>query len=408
MKKRIITLLVLLFVISIPMWAAGISSTDIVKYQGRIFDLVYLKFSNLLNLSFKTLKNNIIPSLLLALITLELMWVAIQAILQKTMSLSEILIKFFLVCLVVVITQNLDLIVKGLMRIFTQIAKASGSSADLYEGSALFSGEYTLFSPSNVINSTTSMLSPLQTAEQRIFEYINELQPSLFNIAGFLSAIIPAYIGIFTCWVVEMILLVMISFVNINVTMWLIEFQFLLVVCTICLPWQIFSPTKFVASGIWQALFGQAIKLFCIVFLVATCPKLFRDVSSETVNKLLEALNLSASSAEVTSISWTALGSLIVTTVALTLTYCYFLMKGPAIAKAIIVGQPTMETLGSHTVTRMGAQAMGVAGAGLGAAGGVFGHAIGSIIGSIGGFRRDSSKAEKDSGSNGSVNEAKW
>ncbi len=242
------------------------------------------------------------------------------------------------------------------------------------------------------------MIEPLNSAIEQLDSYLENLNTGL-NISKYFEIAFPALLAKGACWIVELILLVMVTFVNINVTMWMIEFNFLLVVCAICLPWQIFSPTKFVASGIWQALFGQAIKMFCVVLLVSIAPKLFRAATTSTVESLL----ISMQAAE--GFAYQALLSLIVTTIGLTLTYCYFLMKGPAIAKAIIVGQPTMETLGTHAVTKMGARAIGTAGALLSLPLSVLGHTIGGVFGSLLG-RKSSQNPQKNSDST-DVNEGK-
>ena len=61
------------------------------------------------------------------------------------------------------------------------------------------------------------------------------------------------------------------------------------------------------------------------------------------------------------------------------ITYCYLLIKAPSIALGLITGTPTMETVGSHFVTMMGAKSIGVAAAGIGAA-------VAAVTGSIGGI----------------------
>lgn len=354
--KRLVTIL-LLIVLGSSLFAASSSfSLATIEYQATIFDEVYSLFSRQLNMSFRSMRDNVVPSLLMALILLETMWVGTQAILQKNMSVPEIFTKIFLILLIVVITQNLDLIVKGLTQMFSKAAQVAGDSGNLYSNNLVIS-KYALFRPSEVTLSCKDMLTPLITVREMLSEYAQGLNFKLTQINNYVSLIVPIWIMQVMCWIVEIVLLVMISFVNVNVLMWCIEFSFLMVVASICLPWQIFSPTKFVASGIWQALFGQAIKLFCIVFMVSISPSLFRSSTSNTVVKIIEIIERT-SDIENGRIPTESILSVIVLTIVLVMAYCYFLMKGPAVAKAIIVGQPTMETLGSHMVTRMGSRTM--------------------------------------------------
>ena len=65
------------------------------------------------------------------------------------------------------------------------------------------------------------------------------------------------------------------------------------------------------------------------------------------------------------------------------ITYCYLLSKAPSIALGLLTGTPTMETVGSHFVTMMGAKSVGVAAAGIGAAVAAVTGGIGGIFGRI-------------------------
>lgn len=385
MRKRISAIIILSFFAVSFITAApesGVSgvvhsaTNTVLLYLGSVFDNLFVLFTRQLNLSFANLRDNIVPQLCFILILCEVSWLSIQAILRKSMAIPEVMMKLFLVVLVVVITQNLNWIVNGLMKLFTAMAKTAGDSANLYTGDAA------IFTPSIVIQSTGMMLSPLAEARESLTNFMDGIEFGFFkdNTYALFSLLIPALVAKGVLWLVEIMLLVMICFCNINVTMWLIEFQFLMVVCMICLPWHIFAPTRFIASGIWQALFGQAIKLFVIVFLVSIAPNLFQTVTATATNSLLNALLETQA-----GFSFAAVGGLAITVIGVCIAYCYFLLKGPAIAKAIIVGQPVMETLGSHTVAMMGARALGLVGAGFGAAAagasGLFGSAAGSLFG---------------------------
>ena len=326
MRKRISAIIILSFFAVSFLTAApesGVSgvvhsaTNTVLLYLGSVFDNLFVLFTRQLNLSFANLRDNIVPQLCFILILCEVSWLSIQAILRKSMAIPEVMMKFFLVVLVVVITQNLNWIVNGLMKLFTAMAKTAGDSANLYTGDAA------IFTPSIVIQSTGMMLSPLAEARESLTNFMDGIEFGFFkdNTYALFSLLIPALVAKGVLWLVEIMLLVMICFCNINVTMWLIEFQFLMVVCMICLPWHIFAPTRFIASGIWQALFGQAIKLFVIVFLVSIAPNLFQTVTATATNSLLNALLQTQA-----GFSFAAVGGLAITVIGVCIAYCYFLL----------------------------------------------------------------------------------
>ena len=253
MRKRISAIIILCF-FAAPFLAAapesGVSgvvhsaTNTVLLYLGSVFDNLFVLFTRQLNLSFANLRDNIVPQLCFILILCEVSWLSIQAILRKSMAIPEVMMKFFLVVLVVVITQNLNWIVNGLMKLFTAMAKTAGDSANLYTGDAA------IFTPSIVIQSTGMMLSPLAEARESLTNFMDGIEFGFFkdNTYALFSLLIPALFAKGVLWLVEIMLLVMICFCNINVTMWLIEFQFLMVVCMICLPWHLFAPTRLTAS----------------------------------------------------------------------------------------------------------------------------------------------------------------
>ena len=65
------------------------------------------------------------------------------------------------------------------------------------------------------------------------------------------------------------------------------------------------------------------------------------------------------------------------------ITYCYLLIKAPSIALGLITGTPTMETVGSHFVTMLGAKSVGAVAAGVGAVVAATAGSIGGIFGRI-------------------------
>ena len=380
MKRTVLLALMMLLFPSLLFAATdtGNVTNIVLTYMGASFNQVYELFDDQMNLSFKSVRDNIVPKLLAALILLELLWVCIQGILQKALSVPELLVKLFVTILVIVLTQNMNLVVQALSKMFSRMAMVAGDSGYV-DSFIIEAGGYALFKPSDITTSFRNIIEPLDFAKNALYGYAGSVGFKLLDIGAWFSLALPAYIMAFICTVVQIILFVVISFVSLSLTFWLIEFVFLLVVATVLLPWQVFTPTKFVSSGIWQALFGQAIKLFCIVFMVSIGPSLFERISALSISPMTRILESAAAAGD--SFPTAPVISVMVLSITLVISYCYFLMKGPALAKAIIVGQPVMETLGTHSVARMGGRALSAIWMGTKATtAGIIARTVGTII----------------------------
>ena len=332
---------------------------------GYLFDSLYMAFNLRFQDSFDNLIDDrgIVPLLLSFLLIFEVLWVAIRCILQQNMSLPEILMKFFLVIITILFINNLDWFVDGIKTLFSTAGYTAADATSRNDPSAYGVGY--IVTPSEISSSALTCFAPIESVIQAINNYILYLQSSasdggLFSditgpVIAFLQCI-PYYFFLICAYIVEIILLVVLSFALINISLWLIEFGLLLIIGTFCLPFQIFEPTKFLGKGVWPVLFGQGLKLFVIVYLVNLIPELLEP----TLSSFILAIDT-------------------VFSIITVITYCYLLIKAPSIALGLITGTPTMETVGSHFVTMMGAKSIGVAAAGIGAA-------VAAVTGSIGGI----------------------
>ena len=301
---------------------------------GYLFDSLYMAFNLRFQDSFDNLIDDrgIVPLLLSFLLVFEVLWVAIRCILQQNMSLPEILMKFFLVIITILFINNLDWFVDGIKTLFSTAGYTAADATSRNDPTAYGVGY--IITPSAISSSALTCFAPIESVIQAINNYILYLQSSasdggLFSgitgpVIAFLQCI-PYYFFLICAYIVEIILLVVLSFALINISLWLIEFGLLLIIGTFCLPFQIFEPTKFLGKGVWP-----------VVFSIITV-----------------------------------------------ITYCYLLIKAPSIALGLITGTPTMETVGSHFVTMMGAKSIGVAAAGMGAVVAAVTGGIGGIFGRI-------------------------
>ena len=327
---------------------------------GYLFDSLYMAFNLRFQDSFDNLIDDrgIVPLLLSFLLIFEVLWVAIRCILQQNMSLPEILMKFFLVIITILFINNLDWFVDGIKTLFSTAGYTAADATSRNDPSAYGVGY--IVTPSEISSSALTCFAPIESVIQAINNYILYLQSSagdggLFSgitgpVIAFLQCI-PYYFFLICAYIVEIILLVVLSFALINISL--------------C-----FEPTKFLGKGVWPVLFGQGLKLFVIVYLVNLIPELLEP----TLSSFILAIDTSG-----TSLPYGEIMTGLVFSIITVITYCYLLIKAPSIALGLITGTPTMETVGSHFVTMMGAKSIGVAAAGIGAA-------VAAVTGSIGGI----------------------
>ena len=325
---------------------------------GYLFDSLYMAFNLRFQDSFDNLIDDrgIVPLLLSFLLIFEVLWVAIRCILQQNMSLPEILMKFFLVIITILFINNLDWFVDGIKTLFSTAGYTAADATSRNDPSAYGVGY--IVTPSEISSSALTCFAPIESVIQAINNYILYLQSSagdggLFSgitgpVIAFLQCI-PYYFFLICAYIVEIILLVVLSFALINISLWLIEFGLLLIIGTFCLPFQIFEPTKFLGKGVWPVLFGQGLKLFVIVYLVNLIPELLEP----TLSSFILAIDTSG-----TSLPYGEIMTGLVFSIITVITYCYLLIKAPSIALGLITGTPTMETVGSHFVTMMGAKGL--------------------------------------------------
>ena len=365
---------------------------------GYLFDSLYMAFNFRFQDSFDNLIDNrgIVPLILSFMLLFEVLWIAIKCILQQNMSLPEILIKFFLTIITILFINNLDWFVDGIKTLFSTAGYTAADSTAGHDPSAYGVGY--IVTPSEVATSALSCFSPIEGVITAINNYILYIQSNaggsgIFSgitgpVVAFIQSL-PYYIFLIFSYIVEIILLVVLSFALINISLWLIEFGLLLIIGTFCLPFQIFEPTNFLGKGVWPVLFGQGLKLFVIVFLVNLIPELLEPTLSSFI--------LAIDTSEGAALPYGEIVTGLVFSIVTVITYCYLLIKAPSIALGLITGTPTMETVGSHFVTMMGAKSVGVAAAGVGVGLSAISAGLGGIFGRIfGGRGRDNSNRSND------------
>ncbi len=435
--KKLIVFFFLVLIIGTPVFAKKSVSNEAVSVSnfdatsevdttvtsiGNIFDVIYGAFNKCFNISFSNLKGNIIPILIVALLTAEIGWICVQGILQKTFNINELLLKLILTLALIVVIANFDQIANFIRHLFSSL----GVVASDQENSKFVSrdGYYGFgIRPSMIGTSFKEVFVPLTTAQNTLSEIlqigvsklaaktgVTKINAFLATLVDFIPFAISIGIGWLAIALVNLILYVVIIFVEMNAMLWMIEYTFLLTVAIVCLPWQIFEPTKFLAKGVWPALFGQCIKIFCLIFISGIAEILFSavmDVAFDPFYTALNALPTTDGMLDLATFKFPtgAITVGILATIASVVTYAYFLLKAPSIAYSMISGSPTMETAGTHSITAAGALATAsvlkgagaIAGKGVMSAGRTMGKGISSVVGNVKGATESAINGEKHS-----------
>lgn len=313
--------------------------------------------------------SSIISAIFKGCLILELLLIGLSLMTQNLDGITgaqiawKIVSIFFLLAIII----NLGYIVDFLSKLFTR--------AGFFAGTGVIDTRNTSIRPSAVTDFYTATMTPLDeyadTYDRITDTLLGMMDMSVMNIDTWL---IP-WIGVqldkallsVGLAVIKFIITVLFIFVLIEVTITICELWLLVAVATLMLPFKLFKYTKFMGDGVFPALFGQCIKLFVIAFILSSAGDVFEAVMPDTIAAFNEAIrnwNLSnQQSMDAATISgvllslptiWGILPSIIF----VTLLFVYFILKGPAIAKALIVGQPTMDTHGSHTVKVLGTAAL--------------------------------------------------
>ena len=331
---------------------------SIISSIGNMADTVTYTFRNLFYSGHYNLTDYVLNPLIVGLLTLEVAGLGLMMVLQnkEVMSGVDMLWRFGSVILTIGLIGMLPTIVDAILNIFGKAGFIAGGA----------NASTITLRPSMVLDFYGHAIHPMEVtsdamdiAMNALEEIANKADSGVFSKAWIV--LMPARIQYWGAkavfFLVKTFVLVSFIFTMVNVMMWIIELYFLMVVSAFSIPWKLFKPTSFLGSGVLQGLFGQGIKLFCLCFTISVCNEAFSGIlGSHSVD--WEGILQNAAANE---FSLAPVWSVIPYTIFVTIVYCYFILKAPGVAKALVVGQPTMDTLGSYSVLHGGARVMGAA-----------------------------------------------
>lgn len=275
--------------------------------------------------------------ILITLLTLEIIVIAITAILKGSIPFEEVIKKFFLCLAIMLFMTNIWNITELCSRVFIK----GGNQAAEYTISATGSDQFTL-TPGEVFSQYYKAGATITKAEVKL--KIAQKDTSSWSIFDSLLK--------FARWIMfsltKLIVLIIFLIMALYVMLWQIELRILVIIATFLLPFRIFRFTDFLAKGIPQALLGQCVKLFTATFMIR--------LSSKILDPILEFLERWVASA-----NWSynaIIFGYMAGVILLSFVTFYFVLKVSETARALLTGTPTSDGNIQNMATKLATTAL--------------------------------------------------
>lgn len=317
--------------------------------------------TNLVNPSRGAYLTSALGVLFRACLMLEILFLGLRLLSMNNegISLNQIVWKIFSVFALYTIIMNLGWIINGISQIFIRIGLFAGTG---------YIDATSVLRPSVVTDFYTLATSPLEDYIQTYYTMfdtiVDEMTGSVFNFGTWIIPLIKvtiSYLGtMFLCVLIRLLLMFIFLLALVEVTITICELWLLIASASIMLPFKVFRYSKFMGDGVFPALFGQCIKLFVLAFLLSISGELFVAASPDVVTKLNNVQKMWQAALDNGGLTVTRaleivaqtphVLSMILPVIFVSFLFIYFVMKGPGIVKALIVGQPSMDTHGSTII----------------------------------------------------------
>ena len=327
----------------LPAEAAATGSAMVVA--GRLADSVTEQFRSSFITGFLNIHKGVIPALITGLLILEITILGLMMITQNrgAMPNSEICWRIISVFIIIELINLLPWMTSMIGNLFAKAGFIGGSGTSTNQS----------LQPSMVAEFYDLAIAPLEhyidsydTAYESIVSQIDfgiskvgDWLPYWFHLVMLRTGTHLVYSAL------KFIMQFLFIFVMISFSIAIIELYLLMVVSCFVLPFKLFKPTSFLGEGVFKALFGQGIKIFVMAFVVTASDVIFRST---------EVYTWGVAMYQYPSSIWTIMPTVILKSVM----FAYLVLRGPEIAKAVIVGQPTMHDSAGEAVKSAGAAMM--------------------------------------------------
>lgn len=283
----------------------------------------------------KTAGRNYLKWILFSLLSLELILVAVSSFVKGTFPATEVVKKFLICLLILFFITNIWTITDFASKVFIK----GGNIAGRYNG-----GEsYTELKPGDVMEGFFRANAEINRADDLLRNSSTTYNLSKVSFFDFRGTILWLLFLI-----LKLVLFVIYTITALYVLLWHVELYLLVIVATFLLPFYVFRYTNFLTKGIPQTLLGQCVKVFTATLVV----RLFSGLFSSVFDKLAEIA--AASEWSLTSMLCCYLPGVIITSMVI----CYFTLKVPETARAILSGTPTTDGNIHGMATRMATKAI--------------------------------------------------
>lgn len=345
-----------------PVAAAG---NAVMVATGHFADRVTNEFKSAFTIGFLNLHGKLLPTLITSLLVLEIIVLGIMMIVQKEnkMSIQEVAWRTLFVFITIQMINMLPWLTSAIGNVFSQAGFVAGQGTTASRG----------LQPSMVTSFYAIVMKSvedyLEAYDILTSTFLRSLDYGLTDIGVWFPAWAEITFGTLlthaVAAILKFIVMILFVFVLISVVLCICELYLLMVVSAFMLPWKLFKFTSFLAEGVFKALFGQGIKLFVMTFVLSSSSVIFSS-TFDYINTIdykeltTTLLGMDVVSLDSIEIALGSIWNLIPTTLFVTIVFCYFMLHGPNIAKALIIGQPTMDNAATSGVKAIGSIGMSI------------------------------------------------
>lgn len=284
-----------------------------------------------------TAGKNYLKWILFSLLTIELIIVAVSSFVKGVFPASEVIKKFFICVLILFFISNIWNLTELASRVFVQ----GGNIAGRYDGGG--SSSWFELMPGDALEGYFKAAAQIDKAEDQLLNSMSSV--NLLKLSFSSLKQIAIWLLFF---ILKLVLFIIYTITALYILLWQTELYLLIIIATFLLPFWIFRYTNFLTKGIPQTLLGQCVKLFTATLVLRICSGLFDPVFA-TLEKFARASGWSIGSMVYCYLPGVIIISMVV---------CYFTLKAPETARAILSGTPTTDGNIHGMATRMSTKAI--------------------------------------------------
>ena len=267
--------------------------------------------------------------ILFSLLSLELIIVSVASFMKGVMPVGEVIKKFFICLIVMFFISNIWNITDFAARIFVRGGNIAGGyneviTSNIEERESVWVELY----PGDVMEGYFKASAEIDKAENMLTS-----STSTYSLSKASFSVIKGIALWLLFLILKLVLFAIYTITALYVLLWQVELRLLVIIATFLLPFAVFRYSNFLVKGIPQTILGQCVKLFTATLVVRFCATLFEPIFVMLSN-IAKASNWSLG---------VMLTCYLPGVIIISMVICYFTLKAPETARAILSGTPTSD-----------------------------------------------------------------